>query len=1553
MASTDLQAFLESRLQALDPTIDLDAGSPAQVQFIEPVLKYLGTDPFETDIDSFITDRFAQEFPDVFSGDPGVVRDTFIKPLILLLEPFKRETESVKRNQSLQDPTILSDDDADALVANVFDERDPGAFAIGVGRIIYPNPTTVQIEITNRFFTADGLGFFPTNPVSITAEEMAFNRVGAQYFMDVSLKAEQEGAEYNIDVDILSGVDGVFGAVRITNPQKFTSGAAKVDTPTFIASAREALNERSLVTRRGATARLNDNFQTELRAIQVIGAKDAEMERDVLVALSPGQQWITGRVTFWKQMALVTARTIEGEETDIPVPGDTLYAYLSKTDFPALPQPSRFVRLNVEEVIVGPLSIAAPYQSMYLVRWSGEFPTGVTITDGAGFEGGFSRKGTVHVSSVPNIGAVDITAPNGEIHIFGHTDFYVRPILQPSSTSVFEGLTDSDSIVERLTLQTFGTSSEKNKVGDPGSPTMDFILSGVQVGNLLSIETGDDIGVYVITKVTSSNLYLSANLVSSQSGIRYRIIQDIKVDPFEPKILKFPFGGILANDLQTTIGSNVFHLLSNDVLGFGAAVGDILRVTSGILAGDYTITGFDPVLGGQGPLMDRVASATVSGVTYEIFTSLERVERPLVRIKELLLLDSSKQSTGIAIPPADPVGIVPVCDFSSARIRGSSQRFSGFVLPSLATTAFTTFLSGGPVAAPSGDRRYSLGFDTPVGWYFPMQFPDTTYAEFDYHANPTAGTGDALEPASYFVAVSEAEADAENFPPIDPKPGESLSINNGPNKGSYLIKDVIKFKHKLTGPSRTVWTYFIKVYDRFPTDVLGQLLDFLNDVGGAAAVTALPVTGSVAYPGFFQGIYNSLGTKLNAALTILGVPSPPSAVVLQAAVDQLHFCEYEWGDPARGVLRSFFSSPTLFQQHTGDVDPTEYVFKTDVGEVLKYRPDLHRYRKQEIIPARLTADAEPRDYPRDLDIAITLTYTAQTANFTIGKKLKGMSSGATGTILLDSDSGATGTLTLINVIGTFTTSEIIVDDNTIPGSATAGTTTQTQTVSFTDPGRAPIFSLGVVPGDTLSVHEEVFFHGSDSSRQTALQTLAGSTQVTAPTTSGNIFTADMVGDLLFIEEGLDKGSYRVVKFIDGKNVLIDKSMLESTPTVLAQGQLTSWGHDGVDNKLTSPAFNFTPYTGKFVTIYGMSFDFQGSYEITSQPGLGDTYITKPAPDFPGTPIMHSEVDAHFVITESPADLPAHIRDGTELYALRPIRVYEAFPKDIKIDSVVFNNLSVSRAIINVSPSLVNGYQQPFRIYRDGVRRVTPSEMELLPFGPLFYFDTETVSYSPHDTANLKEGSYLTVSDGSYESLGFRHFPDDRTLTYSMEETGFIHVSPRILPVGSTDSQDNFLNLLGSSIQVSYEQSDLVKKIQEFANSAQDRVTSASILVRHFLPAYVSYDCTYTGGSAPSVIAEDVINYIDNLPVETPIDVSEVQALIDGRGGNPITPSFVQTLIHDWSRKVWLEFSDNELGGTVTKVPYDGTPRVSFFVPGPDASGQDPLPTGERVNLTRS
>lgn len=1470
MASADLQVYIEDRLRALDPTIDLDPGSPAQLQFIAPLLSRLGTDPLETNIDAFLTDRFSQEFPDIYANDPSVVRDTFVKPLILFLEPFKREIQTVKNNQSFKNSQLMSDDDADSLAANVFDTRDSGGFSVGVGRIFFSQAGNQQVDLTTRFFTAGGLNYFPTTTIGITAEQMVFQKSGNLFYMDVPLKAETQGSQYDIDPGELSGVEGVFNALRVTNIRAFKDGSAKLDTPTFIANAEQSLTERSLVTRRGASARLRADFQTDVRAVQVIGARDPEMQRDILVAASPGHAWLTGKVSLNNKIAFVQLRTVEGSIDDAPVPGDTLYVYLDKYSYTGswvgLDEAARFLRFTVEEVLTPRMDEVTPYRCAYLVRWSGDVPVGITLPNPAVLEGGFAKKGTVRISSLPDIGPTSLSVPNDAVHLYGHTDVYVRPVLQKVSKAVFSNLDDEKSFIERTTLQTTATS---NLVQDSG---IDFQGSGVMAGDVLLIENGNDAGTYVIRGVAPGLpglMRISANLGTTDGSatIRYRVIKTLAVNPFEPKIPKFPFGALPANDLTTTIGSNL-GTLGTDLLNFGAAIGDTFRVLSGSDLGDFIITGFDAVLGGRGVLLDRPFAASNPNILYQVFTALEPVQLPLVRIKQLLLLDSAKQSTGITLPPAEPVAVVPTGDFSSARVRATSQSRSGYILPD-----FAGFVSGGNVAAPSGDRRYSLGFDPANGTYRSVSFADGTFAEFDFR-------GDANGRCSYFLATSEDTGAATNYPPVDPRPGECLTIKNGPNKGSYLIRSVFKFKHRLASPTRDVWSYFIQIYGTFPVDIFKQLITFLDtaETAGAigAGVTKITGAGSVSWPGFFTTAVNGLGAKLNTALTFYGASSP-GAVILQNTVNEITQVQYEWGDPARGVLRSYFTEPTLFEQQTAENQtPTSYRFKTTSGDFIHFRPDPNRYTKHEIVPPRLASDTDPINYPRD---------------------------------------------------GVFNAPPIW---------------------NFTNAARPSLFNLGVVVGDVLAVNEEIFFHGSSKARLTAIQTAMGSTIITAPTTSGNIFTREMEGNLVSIEEGDDKGMYRVVTWIDGKNITLDRPLTKTTPSILNQGVITSWGLSGPDNLITRAGFDFTPYIGKYITIYGLNYTYGGSYEITAAPALGNAKVTK-TPDFPATT---AESDAHYVITESPPSPPVDNESGNgkEMTGLRPIRMYDGIPKEDDITGVSpypnVSNLNTSDITFR------DGFKQPFRIYRRNIRRLNPTEIAAKRDGALYYFDTEVVSLEPQSAANLPQQSYLVPKPGTYVAFGYRHAVADPTLTYSMLEEGRVKFPTSILPVNSEDSTENFITLVGTPIEVSYERADIVQKFHEFLNSALDRVTAANMLARHFLPSYVSYDATYSGGSAPSVIAADIYKYIDTLVVEQSVDVSEIEKLIEQRGGNPTTPTKVVIVLHDWDRKTWAEFSEDEIGGLKTLVPYNGTPRVSYCTPGPDVSGQVPLPAGERINLTR-
>ena len=101
-------------------------------------------------------------------------------------------------------------------------------------------------------------------------------------------------------------------------------------------------------------------------------------------------------------------------------------------------------------------------------------------------------------------------------------------------------------------------------------------------------------------------------------------------------------------------------------------------------------------------------------------------------------------------------------------------------------------------------------------------------------------------------------------------------------------------------------------------------------------------------------------------------------------------------------------------------------------------------------------------------LAMDLPYDGQSANFTVGKVVKGDTSGAFGEILYDTDSGATGTLVLAPIKGTFIDNETIRDDNGTPGVAVVNGSASTSTFGFYQETSSSVSSG--TSTDTVLVH---------------------------------------------------------------------------------------------------------------------------------------------------------------------------------------------------------------------------------------------------------------------------------------------------------------------------------------------------------------------------------------------------------------------------------------------------------------------------------------------------
>ena len=132
------------------------------------------------------------------------------------------------------------------------------------------------------------------------------------------------------------------------------------------------------------------------------------------------------------------------------------------------------------------------------------------------------------------------------------------------------------------------------------------------------------------------------------------------------------------------------------------------------------------------------------------------------------------------------------------------------------------------------------------------------------------------------------------------------------------------------------------------------------------------------------------------------------------------------------------------------------------------------------------------------------------------------------------------------------------------------------------------------------------------------------------------------------------------------------------------------------------------------------------------------------------------------------------------------------------------------------------------------------------------------------------------------------------------------------------------------------------------------VKAANILVRHFLPAYVLFEANYSGGSAESAVASEIINYINNIdPDVAELRADFLQDIIKRKGATKVTlPFTLIALIHGSDRRIRGMRSETSIGAA--DLPFfKGNFNQSYFIAGPDTSKESPRPSGEQVYLKRT
>lgn len=666
MAQSDIETFLSDILLRYDPSIDLTDGSRAQVMLVDPILARIGTDPFDSDIQTFVEQRVIQTFPNMSIADTQVVRDTLISPMRVLIEAITREVKLVKLRQSVANVERIGDDEIDALMANFFESRQQGGYSRGVVRIYFSAPVTVSFTLIQVASTRDGLRYTPSPAQTFTADQMLLNREGQEYYADVTYVAERRGDEYNVDRNEVTAIANLPSAARVRNPNRFTSGLPRENSIDFVARVEQKLSDRTLTVARGILSELTDNFPAVER-VQVIGFRDPEMQRDIVKGggMGPAFQPDSFGPVYGSASAVddgdgnVTTRRISTASghfvSRIGSAGtDPDGVFLTLVYF----NPGVVILDVAVDAVISDTDILIDYeipQFPLTVYWTLRRRS-LTISD---IPGGITLPDTIDG---------DLIIKAGEVHIGGKTDVYIAGEITEETVAI-EGISDEEPLARGGNAQTSATSDVITINDPPGGATA---LATQLADGFFSIvlDEGVDAGSYDIRQVTvvGSTVQLRAPvaMTGTAANLLWKIVDEINVELTEPKDIKGE--GV---DLVMVAGNpSVTTFSSVNFIDENVQVNDILRVDADIVGGDYTITAVGAVNLQVSPSPTR----TLSDLKYTIFRPTGVVQAPVVRIKELQLLDSGGAPNGVIIPYRDPVAVIT----RGFQNEGSGLEFEGY-----------------------------------------------------------------------------------------------------------------------------------------------------------------------------------------------------------------------------------------------------------------------------------------------------------------------------------------------------------------------------------------------------------------------------------------------------------------------------------------------------------------------------------------------------------------------------------------------------------------------------------------------------------------------------------------------------------------------------------------------------------------------------------------------------------------------------------------------------------------------------------------------------------
>jgi hypothetical protein len=644
MSLSEDRAFLTELVLRFDPDLDVSEGSRADTELIQPILTRIGIDPIDEDTAVFVRERVRQAMAGRMAiSEVDELTDVLIDPCRVLFEPVIREIKLVRLRSSLQNTTSLADAEVDGLMANFFEDRVTGGYAVGVIRAYYAQPQTISVTQSSVAATKSGLRFTPIRSQAITRDEMVSNIDGTEYYFDMNYIAEARGDEYNVDRGEIVSIANMPTATRVTNLRHFRDGTPQETSVDFVARVQRGGGTHALVSEPGIYGAIERAFP-EVRGILVTGFGDAEMQRDVIKGGGLGPVPADDDFGhFYGAATLIDDGNADATTSLLSVAGGALVArvapvggtpdgwFLSLTYLAGTPVVVDAQILEVRADTVVKIDHEVPLTATGIV-WSlrrreltlSDIPGGITL---------------------PNTADGELVITSNEVHIGGKVDIYVGGSSE-TLTATITSLSDEDPLTVGQNAQTQASSAGEEDIIILNDLSIDPEL--IEPGMSLVLTEGVDVGSYRILEVldTPDRVRVAQEMTGTQGSLAWKIVDDISTELTDPKDIKAS-----GSDLVTAAGnSTVFTASAFSFLNAGVAEDDVLEIL-GTQGGEFIVQ----EVGATTLVVSPAPPGTLAAAAWRVFTRSEGVQAPIVNVQSLELLDPTGAPNGTKIPLRDPV----------------------------------------------------------------------------------------------------------------------------------------------------------------------------------------------------------------------------------------------------------------------------------------------------------------------------------------------------------------------------------------------------------------------------------------------------------------------------------------------------------------------------------------------------------------------------------------------------------------------------------------------------------------------------------------------------------------------------------------------------------------------------------------------------------------------------------------------------------------------------------------------------------------------------------